>query len=123
MKPAGEPDAANPHVRFDERAMETEQGLDTEAPPTERGGNGYARPKPPRHPLDSTFGCNHQGAEGGGIKMLVVSPVLSLGLIFRRFLEMPASKIWDYAAGVLTPPWVRRIGQSSSAEAGGCSMD
>ncbi len=47
MKPIGEPDAANPQVRargkasaFDERAMETEHGLDTEAPPTERGGNG-----------------------------------------------------------------------------------
>jgi len=66
MKPAGEPDAANPHVRFDERAMETEQGLDTEAPPTERGGNGYARPKPPRHPLDSTINRNQHG--GGKVE-------------------------------------------------------
>jgi hypothetical protein len=39
MKPIGEPDAANPQVRFDERAMETEQGLDTEAPSIERDGN------------------------------------------------------------------------------------
>jgi hypothetical protein len=27
VKPVGEPDAANPHVRFDEREMETEQGV------------------------------------------------------------------------------------------------
>jgi hypothetical protein len=25
--PVGEPDAGNPHVRFDEREMETEQGV------------------------------------------------------------------------------------------------
>ena len=33
------PDAGNPQVRFDEREVETEQGLDSEAPPDERGGN------------------------------------------------------------------------------------
>ena len=34
-----EPDAGNPHVRFDEREVETEHGGDTEAPATERVGN------------------------------------------------------------------------------------
>jgi len=34
-----EPDAGNPHVRFDERDVETEQEQDTEAPATERAGN------------------------------------------------------------------------------------
>ena len=34
-----EPDAGNPHVRFDEREVETEHGRDTEAPTTERVGN------------------------------------------------------------------------------------
>jgi hypothetical protein len=28
MKPVGEPDAGNPHVRFDERGWETETSLD-----------------------------------------------------------------------------------------------
>ena len=37
MKPVGEQDAANPQVRFDERAMETEQGMNTEAPPNRKG--------------------------------------------------------------------------------------
>jgi hypothetical protein len=31
MKPAGEPDARNGHVRFDERGVETEHGSDREA--------------------------------------------------------------------------------------------
>ena len=35
----GEPDAGNPHVRFDERDVETEHGEAIEAPPDERGGN------------------------------------------------------------------------------------
>ncbi len=34
-----EPDAGNPHVRFDERDVETEQGPASEAPATERAGN------------------------------------------------------------------------------------
>jgi len=34
-----EPDAANPHVRFDERGVETELGVASEAPPDERVGN------------------------------------------------------------------------------------
>jgi hypothetical protein len=34
-----EPDAANPHVRFDERDVETEHGPATEAPADERAGN------------------------------------------------------------------------------------
>jgi hypothetical protein len=38
VKPVGEPDAVNPHVRFDERGVETEQGKDNEAPATERAG-------------------------------------------------------------------------------------
>jgi len=35
-----EPDAGDPHVRFDERDVETEHGLAIEAPATERAGNG-----------------------------------------------------------------------------------
>ena len=35
----GEPDAGNPHVRFDERDVETGHGEAIEAPPDERGGN------------------------------------------------------------------------------------
>jgi hypothetical protein len=34
-----EPDAANPHVRFDERDVETEHGPAIEAPADERAGN------------------------------------------------------------------------------------
>ena len=34
-----EPDAANPHVRFDERGVETDHGGNSEAPATERVGN------------------------------------------------------------------------------------
>ncbi len=34
-----EPDAGNPHVRFDEREVETEYGIASEAPATERVGN------------------------------------------------------------------------------------
>ena len=33
-----EPDAANPHVRFDEREVETEHGEASEAPAHERAG-------------------------------------------------------------------------------------
>ena len=36
----GEPDAANPHARFDERDVKTEHGPASEAPATERTGNG-----------------------------------------------------------------------------------
>jgi hypothetical protein len=39
MKPVGEPDARNGHVRFDERGVETEHGSDREAPATERVGS------------------------------------------------------------------------------------
>ena len=49
MKPVGEPDAANLHVRFDERGVETEQGEAREAPTTERVGQQLGSPKPPRH--------------------------------------------------------------------------
>ena len=45
----GEPDAANPPVRFDEREVETEHGKASEAPATERAGNCWALPNPPRH--------------------------------------------------------------------------
>jgi hypothetical protein len=38
MNPVGEPDAGNPHVRFDERDVETGHGLEIEAPATERAG-------------------------------------------------------------------------------------
>ena len=40
VKPVGEPGAANPHVRFDERGVETEHGAASEAPADERAGNG-----------------------------------------------------------------------------------
>ena len=36
--PVGEPDAANPHVRFDERGVETGHGEASEAPADERAG-------------------------------------------------------------------------------------
>ena len=39
VKPVGEPDAGNPHVRFDERGVETEHGRASEAPADERAGN------------------------------------------------------------------------------------
>jgi len=44
-----EPDAGDPHVRFDERDVETEHGTASEALATERARNKYAAPKPPRH--------------------------------------------------------------------------
>ena len=47
-EPVGEPDAANPHVRFDEREVETEQGRAREAPADESAGR-IGPPKPPRH--------------------------------------------------------------------------
>ena len=37
-----EPDAANPHVRFDEREVETGQGQASEAPADERAGHRWA---------------------------------------------------------------------------------
>jgi len=43
------PDAGIPHVRFDERGVETEHGAASEAPATERAGNRWDAPKPPRH--------------------------------------------------------------------------
>ncbi len=39
VKLVGKPDAGNPHVRFDEREVETEQGEASEAPADERAGN------------------------------------------------------------------------------------
>ena len=39
----------NPHVRFDERGVETEHATASEAPATERVGNGWAAAKSPRH--------------------------------------------------------------------------
>jgi len=39
VKPVGEPDAGNPHVRFDERDVETEHDWVIEAPADERAGN------------------------------------------------------------------------------------
>ena len=44
-----EPCAGNPHARFDGRGVETGQGSAIEAPTTERVGNRYAEPTPPRH--------------------------------------------------------------------------
>jgi hypothetical protein len=39
VNPVREPDAGNPHVRFDEREVETEHGEASEAPATESAGN------------------------------------------------------------------------------------
>ncbi len=39
VKLVGKPDAGNPHVRFDEREVETEHGAASEAPADERAGN------------------------------------------------------------------------------------
>src|SRR6202158_5867027 len=47
--PVGEPDAANPHVRFDEGEVETEGWEDTRAPATERAGHTQGFPTLPRH--------------------------------------------------------------------------
>ena len=71
MKPVGEPDARNEHVRFDERRVETGHGSDREAPATERVGTRYAEPKPPRH--TSTLPSGLGGWAGG-----IFSPVLPL---------------------------------------------
>jgi len=38
-KPVGEPDAGDPHVRFDEREVKTGYGDARETPATERAGN------------------------------------------------------------------------------------
>src|SRR5262245_38589217 len=61
-----EPDAGNPPVRFDERDVETEHGKATKTPATERVGNCYATPKPPRHVSTPPRGrsepaCPHAG--------------------------------------------------------------
>jgi hypothetical protein len=55
-----EPDAANPHVRFDEREVETEQGRDTEAPATERAGKPLCWTYTTAPLLDSTI-INRRG--------------------------------------------------------------
>src|ERR1700687_3143895 len=47
--PVGAPDAANPHVRFDEGEVETEGWEDTRAPATERAGHTQGFPTLPRH--------------------------------------------------------------------------
>jgi len=39
VKVLGEPDAGEPHVRFDEGVLELAHGRAREAPPDERGGN------------------------------------------------------------------------------------
>src|SRR5882724_1958437 len=49
-----EPDAGDLPVRFDERDVETESGLNHKAPPDERGGNRYVLPKATAPHLDST---------------------------------------------------------------------
>lgn len=66
MKPVGEPDAGNPHVRFDERGRETELGMGTEAlawPATATPPIAVAAPV-----LDSTHEgrTGEAGAMGGG---------------------------------------------------------
>jgi hypothetical protein len=58
----GEPDAANPHVRFDEREVETEHGgilghRQTKGPATRK-----ATTKPPRHSSTLLFGNLAQGS-------------------------------------------------------------
>jgi hypothetical protein len=47
-----------PHVRFDERGVETEHATASEAPATERVGNGWAAATSPRHTstLHAEFG-------------------------------------------------------------------
>jgi hypothetical protein len=45
----GEPDAANPHVRFDERGVETEHGGLLGHRHTKEPATRKASPKPPRH--------------------------------------------------------------------------
>lgn len=49
-----EPVAGEPHVRFDERDVETEQGRDTQASTTERVGNTLRSTYPAAPRLDST---------------------------------------------------------------------
>ena len=59
------PDAGKPHVRFDERDVETEHGRNTGTLADERASNGEpkARPKPPRH--ISTLRKNSTRRRGG----------------------------------------------------------
>ena len=57
MKPVGEPDAGNPHVRFDERGVETE-----------RWPNG---PQPPR--LSSTLPLSDEASGGQKRATLLVN--------------------------------------------------
>ena len=54
-EPVGEPDAGNPHVRFDERDVETEYGRDAEAPATERAGKPLCSTYTTAPHLDSTI--------------------------------------------------------------------
>jgi len=49
MRLVREPDAAIPHVRFDEREVETASWDDTRAPATDRAGNMQGVPRRPRH--------------------------------------------------------------------------
>jgi hypothetical protein len=47
--PVGEPDAGNPHVRFDERGVETEQGWIFWHRQPKGPVNTHGQPTPPRH--------------------------------------------------------------------------
>ena len=86
--PVGEPDAANPHVRFDERGVETEEWGDTRAPATERAGQ-HARPHlhPPRHSstlprfLGRTSRCSRRGRHYGfsRYEVFAAGPAAELG--------------------------------------------
>ena len=44
----------NPHVRFDERDVETDPWLNHKAPPDQRGGNRYVQPTATAPHLDFT---------------------------------------------------------------------
>ena len=58
-----EPDAGDPHVRFDERGRETEHGDVREAPATERAGQQLDAASTTAPVLDST---DVRGCSGGG---------------------------------------------------------
>ena len=91
------PDAGKPHVRFDERDVETEHGDAIEAPADERAGKQIGTPKPPRH--ISTLPNTRRDARARGAR--VASPTRPW---FRTELAAPEC----VGGSTLAPPSLAR---------------
>ena len=115
----------NPHVRFDERDVETSYGRATKAPPDERGGNRHARPTATAPHPDSTLlghsaiapGTALPGTKGRWYRDLAAGGPATLEFAGRRLAVQAISESDPAAVARASREYLRKYQPSPYAQA------